>query len=300
MYNILNNSISLKAAIGIFFLWLSASLPCSAQLDNTIFQDFTQTIVTPYLINPSSTDTSYSFKIQGNSVDAIGLIKYVNRFYADADKRIKTSRSGSFHFVGIQATSSKIGQYISRNRFQARYSWYTQLTTKAALSAGISLGFINYAFLTTQGGTGGSALGPDGTLGIHYVRQNTIIGFAIQQIFPTVLIPISQSFQLKKLYNIDISQRFRLGPWVSLKAYGVAQFSSQTKLLYNMGVMADISQHIIAGANSFTSQKTSFNFGVKEIRIYGGELMIMTTYSVYNKKLPGYNSTLELFIALQL
>jgi len=252
------------------------------------------------LINPSATDTSYSFKVQGNSTDQLGLIKYVNRFYLDADKRIKSPRKYSYHFLGFQASDSKIGQYISKSRFQFRYSWYTQLTTKAALSAGISLGYINYAFLTTQGGTGGSAFGPDGTLGIHYIRQNTVIGFAVQQIFPTVLIPVSESFQLKKLYNVDISQRFKIGSNVKLTTYGVAQFSSQTSLLYMLGLMSDISEYVMVGINDFSSKKTSFNFGIKHIRIYGGEITIVTTYSVYTNKVPGLNSTLELFMALQL
>jgi len=300
MYNTFENSIRFKPVIGIFFLLLTATLPCRAQLDNTIFKDFTQTILTPYLINPAAADTSYSFKIQGNSIDQLGLIKYVNRFYVDADKRIKTSRRNSFHFVGLQASSSRIGQYISKSRLQFRYSWYTQLTNKAALSAGASLGYVNYAFLTTQGGTGGSAFGPDGMLGLHYIRENTVIGIAVQQIFTTVLIPINQSFKLNKLYNIDISQRFRLGQDVKLTTYGVAQFSAQTQLLYTLGLMGEISQHLMVGVNDFSGQKTSFNFGVKHIRVYTGEFMIVTTYSVYNNKVPGLNSTLELFIALQL
>ena len=300
MFKILKASIRIESVIGIFFLFLVTSLPCRAQLDNTVFQDFSQTTLTPYLINSSATDTSYSFKLQGNSTDQLGLIKYINRFYIDADKRIKTSRPYSFHFVGLQATSSKIGQYISKNRLQVRYSWYTQLTKKAALSAGISLGYVNYAFLTTQGGTGGSAFGPDGTLGLHYIRENTIIGVAVQQIFPTVLIPINQSFRLNKLYNIDISQRFRIGPNVKLITYGVAQFSSQTNFIYTLGLMSDLSDYVMLGINDFSSRKTSFNFGIKHIRLYGGEITIVTTYSVYTNKVPGLNSALELFIALQL
>jgi hypothetical protein len=300
MYKILKSSILLKPVIGIIFLLFGSTLISYAQLNATVFEDFTQTINNPYLINPAATDTSYLFKMRINAIDELGLIKYVNRFYVDMDKRIGTSRKNSYHFVGMQAMNSKIGQYISRSRLQFRYSWYTQLSRKATLSAGLSLGFINYAFLTTQGGTGGSDFGPDGMLGIHYIRENTTIGFAVQQIFASVLIPVSQSFKLNRLYNIDISQRFRIAPRIKLTAYGVAQFSGQTNANYSIGLMSDVFEYVQIGVNNFSLKKTSFNFGVQHIRFYGTELSIMTTYSIYNSVFPTPNSTLELFMALQL
>jgi len=253
MHKILKSGNLLKPVIGIILL-LGSTLISYAQLNATVFEDFTQTINNPYLINPAATDTSYLFKIRINAIDELGLIKYVNRFYVDMDKRIATARRNSYHFVGMQALNSKIGQYIYRSRLQFRYSWYTQLSKGAALSAGISLGFINYAFLTTQGGTGGSDFGPDGMLGIHYIRENTTIGFAVQQIFAPVLIPVSQSFKLNRLYNIDVSQRFRIAPQIRLTAYGVVQYqhAAQNDFMYSLGLMSNISEYVLVGINNFS------------------------------------------------
>lgn len=300
MYKILKSSIRVTPVIGIVFLFFGSSIVSRAQLNATVFEDFTQTVNNPYLMNPAAADTSYLFKIRINTVDELGLIKYVNRFYLDIDKRIGNSRKNSYHFIGMQAMNSKIGQYIYRSRLQLRYSWYAQLSKKAALAAGISLGFINYAFLTTQGGTGGSDFGPDGMLGVHYIRPNTTIGFAIQQIFAPVLIPVNQSFKLNRLYNVDVSQRFRIAPRIKLTIYGVVQYSGQTNLNYTIGLMSHISEYVLVGVNNLSLKKTSFNVGVQHVRLYGTEFSFVTTYSIYHSVFPTPNSTLELFMSVQL
>jgi hypothetical protein len=300
MNKILKSSMRLKPVIGIVFLFLGKSFYIQAQLTTTLFEDFNQTIVNPYLVNPAASDTSYLFKARINAIDELGLIKYVNRYYLDIDKRIGTSRKNSYHFIGMQALNSKIGQYISKSRLQFRYSWFTQLSRGASISAGISLGFINYAFLTTQGGTGGSDFGPDGMLGIHYTRQNTVIGFGIQQLFAPVLIPVNQSFKLNRLYNVDISQRFRVAPRILLTTYGVIQYSGTNKFSYSFGLMSNVADYVVIGINNFSLTKTSFNFGVQHIRLYSTEMSIMTTYSIYHSVFPTPNSTLELFMSVQI
>jgi hypothetical protein len=290
----------LKPVIPVIFLLLTLSFSCNAQLNSTVFEDFSQTVLNPYLINPAASDTSYVFKMRVNTLDELGLIKYVNRFYCDIDKRIKSNRKNSYHFVGIQALNSKMGQYIYRSRAQLRYSWYTQLTKKASISAGISLGFINYAFLTTQGGTGGSDFGPDGMLGIHYMRENTIIGLSVQQVFAPVLIPVSQSFKLNRLYNLDVSHRFVLSPQLKLTPFAVVQYSGQRNFPYSFGLMSYVSDYVMIGVNNLSLRKTSFNFGIHQIRLYGTEFSLVGTYSLYHSVFPNPNSTLELFLALQL
>lgn len=300
MNKILENSMRFKPVIGIVFLFLSNAFSSQAQLSSTLFEDFSQTIINPYLINPAAADTSYIFKARINAVDELGLIKYVNRYYLDIDKRIGTSRKNSYHFIGMQALSSKIGQYISKNRLQFRYSWFTQLSRKASLSAGISLGFINYAFLTTQGGAGGSDFGPDGMLGIHYVRANTVIGIGIQQLFAPVLIPVNQSFKLNRLYNVDVSHRIRIAPRVKLTGYAIIQYAVQSNLNYSVGLMSHVSDYVMIGINNYSLKKTSFNFGVQHIRIASTELSLITTYSIYHSVFPTPNSTLELYMSVQL
>ncbi|MBO9703610.1 MAG: type IX secretion system membrane protein PorP/SprF [Sporocytophaga sp.] len=285
--------------IAVMILLQSNSSECFAQLNATVFEDFSQFIVNPYLINPSATDSSYSFKICANNINELGLIKNVSRFYIDGDKRINSSRKNGFHFIGLQAINSKQGDYISRSRMQAHYSWFAQVSKKAFLSSGVSLGFINYAFLTTQGGTGGSDYAPDGSIGIHYVRPNTFIGLAIQQVFTSVLIPVNQSFRLSRLYNLDLSHHFDVGPRTNLAVYGMVQQPDKGNTIYSLGLLSEISNVVLVGVNDFSLRKTSFNLGVKQIRLLGAEFMFMTTYSIYHGSFPLPDNSLELFIVLQ-
>lgn len=285
--------------IGSIVLLLCTLPVCRAQLDATAFQDFTQTIVNPYIVNPSASDTSYSFKIRANNINELGLIKNVSRFYVDADKKIRSQRDNAFHFIGLQVLNSKLGDYISRSRLQVRYSWFAQLSEKASLSSGVSLGFVNYAFLTTHGGTGGSDYAPDGMIGIRYLRPKTSIGFSIQQLFPSVLIPVSQSFRLQRLYNLDVSQRFNLSPKTCLTTYGAVQYTGDDTPLYSVGLMSDLADVVMVGVNYFSMKKTSFNFGIKRVRIFGSYATLVMTYSVFHSSFPLSDNTFELFVALQ-
>jgi len=271
-----------------------------AQLDASVFQDFSQTINNSFLLNPAVKDTSYHFKARVNAIDEVGLLKYVNRYYLDLDKRIRTSNKNSFHYIGMQAFNSKLGQYIQRSRLQFRYSWYTKLSQKAGMSAGISLGFINYSLLTTQGGGGGSDYGPDGMIGIQYIRRNTTVGFGVQQIFAPVLIPVNQSFQLNRLYNIDVTHKIRCSQQLHLNVYAVTQFSKQTNFNYSGGIMAELAQYVLVGVNNFSLKKTSFNVGVQNIPFYNSHFSIVATYSIYHIQLPVSSNTIELFLSLQL
>ncbi|MFN8415373.1 MAG: type IX secretion system membrane protein PorP/SprF [Cytophagaceae bacterium] len=300
MSQILDSRKVFKPVFGIVLFVFMPIYTTWAQLDATVFEDFSQTINNSFLLNPAVKDTSYLFKVRVNAIDEVGLLKYVNRFYFDMDKRIRTSNINSFHYIGIQAFNSKLGQYIQRSRLQFRYAWYTRLSQRAGISAGISLGFINYSLLTTQGGGGGSDFGPDGMLGIQYIRRNTTVGLGVQQIFAPVLIPVNQSFQLNRLYNLDVTHKFTFSPDFHFSVYAVAQLSNPGKLNYIGGVMAEISKYVLVGVNNFSLKKTSFNVGVHRIPFYNTQFSLVATYSLYHIVLPVSSNTIELYLSLQL
>ena len=284
--------------LGVVML-LSSPRQCRAQLKATVFENFNQTIVNPYLINPAATDTSYSFKLRADNINELGIIKNVSRFYIDGDKRLNSSQENNFHFIGLQATNTKLGDYISSSRLKVRYSWFARLSQKAALSSGASLGFVNIAFLTTQGGSGGSATGPDGSIGIHYVRSNSYIGVAVQQLFTPVLIPVNQSFRLSRLYNFDVAKRFPLGSQADVTTQAVLQVSDKGSYSYNFGFLGNIHDLVLIGVNNFSLRKTSVNAGIKRISVFQAKLMLLVTYSFYHSSFPLPDNTLEIFIALQ-
>lgn len=286
-----------------FYWWLillsiTNNIWCVAQLDAPVFEDFSQTILNTHIVNPSASDTSYIYVLRASNIIQLGLLKNVNKFYFDGDLRINSSRKNSFHFIGLQALNIKLGDYISKSSLQVRYSWFSQLSKKASFSSGATLGFVNYSFLTTSGGSGGSDYATDGSFGIHYLRPNTVIGISIQQIYPSVLIPVSQSFQLNRLYNIDIERKFNIRNHTVLTAYAIGQYLQEQRLLYSLGLMADVADLVMLGINNFSLRKSSFNCGVHGIRIFGNQLKMVVTYSFYHGSSSLPDSTLEFFVAL--
>lgn len=273
---------------------------CSfGQLNATVYEDFTQTSLNPYLINPSASDTSYSFKGRFNNISELVLVKDVSQFYLDIDTKIKSPGLNGDHYLGLQLTNSKLGEYISRNRFQLRYSWLFQVSTNAKLAAGCTFGFINYAFLTTQGGRGGSDIAPDGSFGIHYLRKGTTIGVSIQQIFTPVLIPINQSFKLDRLYNVDAEHEFVIMPEFSLTPQFVVQFSEEGTHTYGLNLTSEIYDFGVIGLSNFYLRKTSVFAGVQKLNVWNTDLSLVVTYSKFHSDIPLSNGLLEIFIALQ-
>lgn len=271
-----------------------------AQLDATVYEDFSRVNLNPYLNNPSASDSSYSFNARINNISGIGITRNVRRFYIDLDKRLGSVKKHGFHFVGLQVTNLKLGDYISKSRLQLRYSWYAKLSRRAAITSGVSLGFINYGFLTTQGGTGGSDFGPDGSVGIHYLRQKTSIGFAIQQIFSSVLIPVNQSFSLQRLYNFDYTRKFQVSPHIDFNSQFVVQVPESGKIYaYGVNLYADLYETVFLGVSNFSLKKTSFSAGVKRVVFLDSTFFLVVTYSMYHSEIPLPDNTVEIFIAFQ-
>lgn len=268
-----------------------------AQLDATAYEEFTQTLLNPYILNPAVSDTSYAFNFRFNNINELGLLKNVSRFYVDADKRFGSPQNTGLHYAGLQITNSKLGDYINKSRLQFRYAWFTKLSRKSALSAGVSLGFINYAFQTTQGGTGGTDYGPDGSLGIRYLMKNFSVGFAMQQIFTPTLIPVNQSFLIDRLYNLDVIKKFRLSPGFDLDAQLVFQLAENKEYAYSLNLMGVYQEIGLIGLSNYSLQKTSVSGGLKH-NIFGGyNFSLLATYSFYHTSISLSDNTLEVFLS---
>lgn len=270
-----------------------------AQLSSTSFEYFTQTVVHPYIVNPSSTDTSYLFKVSINNKRELGLLQNTRFYYLDGDLKINSNRKNSCHFIGIQSQIIKFGEYVNSNNVQLRYSWLAQLTKESMISAGISLGFLNFSFQTTQGGTGGSDYAPDGSVGIYYLWKATRIGVSSQRIFNPVLVPVNQSFYLRRSYNVDLSQKIRFSPKTSIELYSVLQTMNGSELKYSLGFMTTIGNVGMLGLNNYSQYKTSVNAGFKNLNFRAYHLMLMSSFSFYHNDINLPDNTLEIFLSIQ-
>lgn len=273
---------------------------CIGQLTATTYENFSQTILNSYLINPASTDSSYSFKVRLNSINELGLLKNVRKFYLDSDIKVSANTPNAYHFIGIQAFNTKLGDYISQGRLQGRYAWFAPLSKKSAMSAGVSLGFVNFSFETTQGGSGGSDSGPEGSVGLHYIRaEGLTVGIAMQQIFTPVITPVIESFKLYRLYNVDITQKIKFSSQLDISLFSVIQLSDIGYYTYTMGLLSTIADMGLIGINNYYLRKTTVNLGLQKINLYDFHFSVIASYSVYHSQISLPDNMLEFFIAIQ-
>ena len=270
-----------------------------AQLNATVYNDFNQTLINPYLINPAASDSSYLYNVRFDNVTELGVFSNVGRFYLDADRRISSGDKNEYHFLGVQIINSKQGDYINRSRFHARYSWYVPVSDGAALSSGISLGFVNYSFLTSQGGTGGSDLAPDGAVGIHYLRKNFAFGLSVQQIFNSVLMPVEQSFSLLRLYNIDVSKVFNITHELIFNTQAILQVPQRGDVVYGLTVLAEYRELFLLGVNNYFLRKTSVNLGVTNLAFLRAKFTVLGMYTLYRSDVTFADNSFEIFIGIK-
>lgn len=293
------NKVFKSAIFGLCCIYCT-TVSVYGQLNTSVLNDFNKTIFNSYILNPSATDSTYLFNARFTNINELGVFKNISRFYLDVDRRVPSKNNNGDHFIGVQIINSKQGDFINRSRLQVRYSWMIQVSKKAALSSGIGLGFVNYSFLTSQGGTGGSDLGPDGALGLHYLRKNFSLGFSVQQIFNAVIIPVSQSFELNRLYNLDVLKRIPIALKSSITSQAILQIpESYEDIYYGLALMGNINEFFLAGIGNYNLSKTSFNLGVENIPLLKAKFQLVLTYTVYHSAILLGDNSFEIFLSIK-
>lgn len=269
----------------------------SAQLTTSNFEDYSQTQWNPYIQNPAILDTSYSFCLKANQIINTGLFSNISKFYVDADKKIKSSNSDEKHYLGFQAVNSKYGDFINKSNLVLRYSWYRKLNDKVSFSSGFSLGFLNLSFLTSNGGGGGSALGPDASLGMRIMSKRISFGFSSNQIFNTILVPLTQTYVFNRTYQIEIQKNFKLSP--NIQMLNLISLETKDDLNFFYG----INSNLVFWKNTFLSynynvlNKSTFGAGLSNLKWNNTGLNLGASYSMYHKSSLANDPNMEIFVA---
>jgi type IX secretion system PorP/SprF family membrane protein len=251
-----------------------------------------------YLLNPANTDTSYKVKIRATDKSQTGLFQGVSRIYFDADAKIKSGKQ-AFHFLGVQAVDSREGEFINLSKLFVRYSWRQRISQGSSLSAGISLGFVNYAFKATQAGPGGSDAVPDGSAGIWYLRERFAIGFSTQQMFKGKIRPINQVFELNRYYNINAFKIFRLSPYVNFTTHFYYGFQKNQAANINLASLLEVQDKLEIGAIYRYKKAIGFIAGLKKINIASVDCSLLFSYLVRTGGLSINDNAIEVYLSFQ-
>lgn len=251
-----------------------------------------------YLLNPANQDSTYRLNLAAADKAQTGLFRGVNQIYLDADLRINPEKE-VFHFIGIQAINNREGEFINKNRLVGRYSWRARISQQSSLSAGIALGFVNYAFNTSQSGTGGADLQPDGSAGVWYLRKRISMGFSIQQLFNQPIRPVNQTFILARFYNLNFNYFIPISPYVNFRSHFYSKIHKDQPFSLSLAGLLEFQDKLEAGINYRIRRGISYIAGIKKIKISNSFFSFYFSYNSGNRIVNVSDNALEFFIRYQ-
>ena len=281
-------------------VWLFLSFNSAYAQDNVInyFDQFTQNYS---LINPGSKDSSAYLSGQLGNKTQTGLFKGVSFLYFDGDIKIKRKAENGFHFLGIQFINNREGSFISRNRIYGRYAWYQQLNKTTSLSAGVSLGTVNYAFQNSQGGVSGSDFSPDGNIGMELTHRKLVLGLSYQQFFNSTIRPIDETIPLKQFYNLHGNYRFIVNEVINLKLHALLQLglNSVNSSSFSLSPILELHHKFDVGINYRQRNGVVFMAGIKKIEIINSFLSLYVSYKIPTNIITVPDNAIEVYLSFK-
>lgn len=264
--------------------------------DNVInyFDQFTQNY---NLINPGAKDSTINYIGQLGNKTQIGLFSGLSHLYFDGDIKLQRKAEKSFHFIGVQFINNREGAFITRNRVYGRYAWFQQLNQKSTLSAGISLGAINYAFQNSQGGVSGSDFAPDGNIGVEYSINKLKVGLSLQQFLNAGLQPIDEKIRLKQFYNLHGNYQFTLTDLINLNLHALLQLGGNSNTTYSISPLIELQNRYELGINYRHQNGFVFLMGLKNMELINAFFSVYASYKTATNTVSVSDNALEIYLS---
>lgn len=219
------------------------------------------------LVNPASAGTEAWLEANIGNQRSLGLWRNNQNYYANANFRLyrQSQQPLKYHVLGVMFTAEKEGRYLQRNRGYLLYGYHLKLHKDWKLSGAASLGMANYVVAANDFNGGGSAIAPDGNVGIWLRSQQYNVGIGHHQIFQGKLTPIWETTILKRYWSFTGSGIWTLGPWVDLKAGALCRLVPQPELDLNANL---IFQKILSAGATYRHQRgLALAVGLERIKI---------------------------------
>lgn len=248
-----------------------------------------------YMINPASYDSTDRLQLSIGNRSLIGLFEGVNRLYVDGNIRIQHQSPSQFSRIGVLIISYNDGAFINRTRAYARYSYSTAVGARSFISAGATGGIVNYTFLGSQAGGGGSASAFDANFGIWYRRSNLKVGIAYQQMVRSVLTPVSQRFELVPYLNFNMIYDVYIGAYVLMSTHLYVRYQSPDYADVQLAPIFLFHEKFEAGVNLRYKRGVALVFGIKSISVGKGDIRFMGSFLLSTRKLANtFDNAFEL------
>ncbi|HSZ24566.1 MAG TPA: PorP/SprF family type IX secretion system membrane protein [Cytophagaceae bacterium] len=263
----------------IFFLTLLVTFSYG-QTAASLPVQFIQFYKTYSLINPASIGKDAQAEFNTGNRALTGEFSDIRTFYASGTIRLeKSEKRRSKNVIGLTFVNEKEGTYINRNRASFLYAFHIPLSQRLMLSAGASMGFINYSFKASNINSGGSAFAPNSDIGLWLYRSDFNIGISCNQIIPSRLSPLNATYYIERYYNLAINKSFEIDRHLKLTPTSVFRWFSKTQYDLDIGMIALIQNSLTAVIAYKYKKGASISTGVDNIKI--GQNIFKLLFSYY-------------------
>jgi type IX secretion system PorP/SprF family membrane protein len=170
------------------------------------------------LINPSFIPSEGKVDLVATYKNRIGPFSKIAT-YSFTGAKVFRKENQTAHLARIIFFNEKEGPYIQRPRGYANYAYSLPLTENTQLSAGIALGFSQIAFSAPSATGVGTAMLPDGSLGLSLRSKDLSFGISSLQLFNASSEAINALIRLRRHYNFFLSTQKDLSLNWKVKGY---------------------------------------------------------------------------------
>jgi type IX secretion system PorP/SprF family membrane protein len=260
----------------LFFSEAQSQVNSAQKLEfNELPVQFLQVVKNYPLINPAYAAVDSGVNIVSGNKMNFGAYRIFRTNYLSATVRMRgasrDSVSPNNHGIGLAALTDKEGEFINRNRLYLTYAYKISLTQNFHLSTGISLGMANYAIQGSNISPSGSAIAPDGNVGIWMFTRKSYLGVSLNQFFNSRLTPIGETSVLVRHLNVIAGKTVVFSPFVQLKSSVVVRSAKNFATDVDVVNLFVVHDKLSAGFNYKHHKAFVFMVGLESIPFRQGK-----------------------------
>lgn len=233
----------------------------------------------------------------------IGVFAGVGNSYGNLKYSRFKAKNKQAHTLGLYFTNLRKGEFIQLNKLNLRYAWTLALSEKTSLSAGASLGLVNYRLSASVASAGGSDSGTDISAGLWLLSETFNIGLALQQVLNTSLQPIDEKLVLQRFINLNPEYTIPVGPFDFIKLRGWYLYSFSDELSNFMVSPVYSWKEKLEFGGGYDQQRGIYVYsGLENVRMGNGYFRLGVSYLLVSTRKLSNNtdSALEFSLAYRL
>lgn len=269
---------------------LVLSYPSQAQTATGLPVQFIQFFKTYSLVNPSSMAKDSSLEMNVGDKSLLGAFNGVRTFYAYGHAQLnKRKPFGSKQVLGLTFMNDREGSYINRNRVSLMYAFHLPISERMTVHAGVAVGVINYFFKASNISAGGSAFAPNADLGLWLHRADFNVGISGNQLIPSTLTPIDQTYTVARYYTFIADKTFIVGPYFLLTPAFTFRWEPTSDYTTDVALVALVQDNLTMALAYKVERGVSVSAGLEKIKLGQSLLKMMVSYFTPIGRVVNYN-----------